>query len=459
MCEFPSEEKQHRPMARKISKEELRKHNRREDLWLAVEGKVYDVTAWVDKHPGGELPLLNLAGQDISDIFVAYHPPEAWKYLAVYFIGRLEEGEEDLPAMTRDYRMLREELHRAGMFRGSLDMYYRIVLSIFAMLSLVVYGVAYSGSVWARMLSAVFLGLAWMQSSFIGHDSAHSGLLPNKKLEVAIQLLVGNMFTGISIGWWKRSHNVHHTSVNNLEYDPDLQYVPLYAVSSRFFQGLYSKYYEKPMNFDWLARFLVSYQHWTFYPVMAVARVLLYMHSFTLVFSPKKKVQYRRLEIAALGVFWLWFPFLISCVPTWTERVAFVLVCFAVSGIQHVQFCLNHFSSSVFVGRPRSENWFPEQIAGTLDITCSPWMDWFHGGLQFQVEHHCFPRVPRTNLRKLRDYVKPLCEKHGLPYRSATFWEANVMMIHTLRTAAMEARDLSKPVPTCLLWEAVNTHG
>ncbi|MQM11306.1 hypothetical protein Taro_044212 [Colocasia esculenta] len=52
------------------------------------------------------------------------------------------------------------------------------------------------------------------------------------------------------------------------------------------------------------------------------------------------------------------------------------------TGIQHVQFCLNHFSSSVYVGIPRGNDWLEKQ---TLDILCSPRLDWFHGGLQFQL--------------------------------------------------------------------------
>ena len=39
------------------------------------------------------------------------------------------------------------------------------------------------------------------------------------------------------------------------------------------------------------------------------------------------------------------------------------------------------------------------QLKGSLDVDCPPWMDWFHGGLQFQVEHHLWPKIPRHNLR------------------------------------------------------------
>jgi delta8-fatty-acid desaturase len=56
------------------------------------------------------------------------------------------------------------------------------------------------------------------------------------------------------------------------------------------------------------------------------------------------------------------------------------------------------------------------QIATTMDVTCPEWLDWLHGGLQFQIEHHLFPRVPRHNLRKVRYLVKAHCKKHDIYY-------------------------------------------
>ena len=137
----------------------------------------------------------------------------------------------------------------------------------------------------------------------------------------------------------------------------------------------------------------------------------------------------------------------------------FVFASFSITGIQHVQFCLNHFSSSVYVGTPIGNDWFQTQTSGTLNITCSEWMDWFHGGLQFQIEHHLFPRLPRVQLRKVSPFVKDLCKKHGLNYDTASFLKANELTLRTLRNAALQARDLTSPVPKNLLWEAINTHG
>jgi delta8-fatty-acid desaturase len=166
------------------------------------------------------------------------------------------------------------------------------------------------------------------------------------------------------------------------------------------------------------------------------------------------------LEIAGVAAFWAWYPLLVASLPNWWERVAFVLFSFTICGIQHVQFCLNHFSSDVYVGPPKGNDWFEKQTAGTLDILCPPWMDWFHGGLQFQIEHHLFPRLPRCHLRKVAPAVRDLCKKHGLTYSAASFWGANVLTWKTLRAAALQARSAtSGAAPKNLVWEALNTHG
>ncbi|CAA2965496.1 acyl-lipid (9-3)-desaturase-like [Olea europaea subsp. europaea] len=366
---------------RYITSEELKKHKKPGDLWISIQGKVYDVSEWVNHHPGGEHPLLNLAGQDATDAFVAFHPGTAWQYLDKFFNGFYFE-DYSVSDASKDYRKLVYEFSKMGLF--------------------------------------------------------------DKK--------------GISIEWWKWNHNSHHIACNSLDYDPDLQHLPFFAVSSKLFSSITSYFYDRKLNFDSFARFLVSNQHFTFYPVMCFARINLWAQSFILLFSDRK-VPNRIQEIFGLLVFWIWYPLLVSCLPSWSERLMFVIASFTVCGIQHVQFCLNHFSSSVYFGPPKGNDWFEKQTNGTLGIKCSSWMDWFHGGLQFQVEHHLFPRLPRCHLRKISPFVKELCKKHGLPYNCASFWEANVMTVATLKNAAMQARDFTKPVPRNLVWEAVNTHG
>ncbi|XP_059651313.1 delta(8)-fatty-acid desaturase-like [Cornus florida] len=439
-----------------ISIEELKEHNKAGDLWISIQSKVYNVTDWAKEHPGGDIPLLNLAGQDVTDAFIAFHPGTAWQYLDKFFTG-YHLSDFVVSEVSKDYRRLASEFAKSGMFekKGHGVIYSFCFVAL--MLAATVYGILCSNSFWVHMICGGLLGFSWIQVTYVGHDSGHYQVMINSRCNRFAQILTGNCLTGISIAWWKWTHNAHHISCNSLDYDPDLQHLPVFAVSTKFFDSISSVFYGRELTFDPLARFLVSYQHWTFYPVMIVSRFNLYLQTFLLLFS-KRKVPDRALNICGILVFWTWFPLLVMCLPNWTERVLFVLASFAVTSIQHIQFTLNHFSADVYVGSPKGTDWFEKQTGGTIDISCSRWMDWFHGGLQFQLEHHLFPRLPRCHLRKVSPIVRELCKKHNLPYRSFSFFEANVRTIQTLRAAALQADDLTKP-PKNLLWEAFNTHG
>lgn len=78
-------------MSRKITLKELSLHCSKQDLWFAKDGKVYDVTKYVEEHPGGEDVLLDVAGKDGTDAFeTAGHTKDAVKELQQYCIGELE---------------------------------------------------------------------------------------------------------------------------------------------------------------------------------------------------------------------------------------------------------------------------------------------------------------------------------------------------------------------------------
>eukprot|EP01036_Dinobryon_divergens_P035202 gene35202-45590_t len=74
-----------------FSLEEVGKHNTREDCWIIVDGSVYDVTTYVDDHPGGD-SILNNAGKDSSEgVHGPQHPVSMYDVLALYKIGELSK--------------------------------------------------------------------------------------------------------------------------------------------------------------------------------------------------------------------------------------------------------------------------------------------------------------------------------------------------------------------------------
>ncbi|KAK9474083.1 putative cytochrome b5 [Dipodascopsis tothii] len=74
---------------------DIESHKTRDDLWMVVHGKVYDVTKFVDEHPGGEEVLVDCGGEDATDAFEDIgHSDEARKVLDDLLVGDLDASEK-----------------------------------------------------------------------------------------------------------------------------------------------------------------------------------------------------------------------------------------------------------------------------------------------------------------------------------------------------------------------------
>ena len=198
---------------------------------------------------------------------------------------------------------------------------------------------------------------------------------------------------------------------------------------------------------DFASTLLVSYQHFLFYPVMAVARFNLYIQGWIFAFTAWSQdgwyaKRFQAMEFGSLFVFLSWLVALVSTLPS-DERLGWLLVSHAFAGLLHVQICISHFTMDTYHGHAyndMSDEWFRMQCVTTMNVDCPRWLDWFHGGLQFQIEHHLFPRLPRHNLREARALVKPFCEKWGVRYHEPSFLACNVELVGGLREVAMKCR-------------------
>ena len=387
--------------------------------------------------------LEQYAGRDATDAFMAYHGGErrVKARLETLRIGRLVDESATPPTHLKAFRGMRDAMEGdAKLLKSDFKDYAFVIARLVALFGGALACVLSPDAGFkTHMFGAVLLGLFWQQSMFIGHDAGHTSITYDRKKDAMIGWCVGNLFNGVGIAWWMATHNVHHCACNSLECDPDIQHMPVFAVTNKYFDSVYSLYHRRRMTYDRLARTLVRFQHYTFYPIMAVARINLYLQ--TLIFLIKaKRVRNRTMEFLTLGMFATWLTALIAQLPA-GHRVPFFFLSHAVAGIIHVQICLSHFSRDVFEGRPENDEWVNMQLAGTLDIECPRWLDWFHGGLQFQTEHHLCPRVPRHKLRTFRDdVVKPYAKANGLELHSVGFWAANAEVFRTLKVAAKQSR-------------------
>lgn len=330
--------------------QEVAKHNTKDDVWIIIKNKVYDVTKWTAHHPGGDLPILNLAGHDVTDAFRGFHPDWAYNKLATFQVGVLVDYQPS--QIVKDYRAIDDQLRREGYYQTRYSFYVKLYIWLFFLFGLAMYLTINSTELKWQLVGAAVLGIFWQQLAFVGHDTGHISISHNRAIDGWIGSTVGNFFGGVSLAWWKRTHNVHHVVPNSVQHDPDIQHLPIFAVSEKVIpNGVFSNYHQKQMNFDSFAKFMVSNQHFLYYPVMAVARFNLYLQSILLLLS-KARVQCKNAEIVSVILFWCWYSYVLSYLPSASAIVAYLLISHVLAGIVHVQICLSHFPMETYDGVP-----------------------------------------------------------------------------------------------------------
>ncbi|EKX36419.1 hypothetical protein GUITHDRAFT_97578 [Guillardia theta CCMP2712] len=453
-----------------ITLEQLKAHDKKGDVWVAIEGKVYDVSKWAAHHPGGEHLLENMAGQDATAVFLAFHTEHGSGGQARKILQFLPHvADVYLPPETKlqiAFRKLRDQVDSDGLYKTSVSFYVCLGIWIAFLFSAMLYLTLTAHNIAQAIFAGAVFALFLQQCAFVGHDTSHNGITHRRFTDSVIGWIIGPSVTGISTAWWKRSHNAHHVVTNSTTHDPDIQHMPAFAITEDLFKkgGTWSYYHKRLFHFDSLAKFLISYQHFFYYPIMSFARLNLYLQSWLLVLNFDVKMEYRTVEIACLMIYWTWLSLLISCMPSVQLRLAFFFTSHMLAGILHVQITISHFSMPTYTGASfpahPGEEFLRQQLYTSMDLESYWWNNWFYGGLQWQVAHHLFPRLPRHNLPEVKKRLQVLCQEHGLEYKSVGWWKGNAEILYSLRKAAMKARSTKViSFQESLLWAGMNAEG
>mmetsp|Transcript_25830 Transcript_25830/g.35512 ORF Transcript_25830/g.35512 Transcript_25830/m.35512 type:complete len:463 (+) Transcript_25830:102-1490(+) len=442
---------------RKISLEELSKHRTPEDAWISYKGKVYDVSKWED-HPGGSV-IFTHAGDDCTDIFAAFHPASALRDLKNFEIGALDESvipsalsanklkPEKQKEFEKGYRELRAKLLAMGLFNASPLFYVYKVTSNLLLLAAAAYCAIKSESFAVHMLGAVILGLFWQQCGWLAHDFLHHQVFKNRFYGDVMGLIIGDLFQGFSVQWWKSKHNAHH-AVPNLhasvegacDGDPDIDTMPILAWTL--------KMAETAQNSK-IGRLLISWQAFFYFPVLLFARMAWAHQSWVFVWGgfgqhsvqgaaiDKKKMKYPTAEKVLLVLHYVGLFTIMSYMPLFNAACYFLLAQTSCGLFLATVFGLGHNGMSVYPANQRPDFW-KLQVTTTRNVTSNWFVDWFCGGLQYQVDHHLFPMLPRHNLKQVHELVESFCKEQGVTYHEADMWVGTLEVLQHLSKVSVE---------------------
>lgn len=393
--------------------EEIKSHDSQNDRWIVIGGQVYDVTNWSKRHPGGSRMLGLYGGQDATEAFNAFHNdlPAVKKYLSPIQIGTVDQYEDT--EIKQDLRKLKEVAVKMGLFEASYT-FYMITLLCIILLDIAAYLVMYYfGAGWIPFLvSLACISTCQAQVAWNMHDYGHLSVFRNSKIDHFFHHFTKGFLKGGSASWWNQNHYRHHAKPNVIDKDPDVKFDKLFVVGDTMPVEV-AKARKKSVPFN--------LQHKYFFALGPPLLFPLYFQFLVFRYIINKK---HWMELSIASIFYIKFVYLYLPMLGFGWMLVFF---FAMRSIESHWFVWvaysNHIPMAVKHDDPNSP-WLKLQMHATCDVEKSFFNDWFTGHLNFQIEHHLFPTMPRHNLYKIAPYVKSVCEKHNIPYIVKPLWQS-----------------------------------
>jgi fatty acid desaturase len=295
----------------------------------------------------------------------------------------------------------------------------------------IIVGIVLTGPSWQVLWFAPLLALASARSAFIGHDAGHSQVSRDRRVSRAIGLVHANLLLGMSQAWWIDKHNRHHANPNHLDKDPDVAVGVL--VWTRW----------QAEDRTGFRRRLTRHQAWLFFP-------LTMLEGFALKVAGLRDVLLRRgrrsrtervVEALMLLLHLGGYLALLLTSMSLAQALVFVLVHQMLFGLHlGMGFAPNHKGMEMPDG-DHGKDWghLRRQVLTSRNVRGAVVTDWLLGGLNYQIEHHLFPSMPRPHLKHAQPLVRAYCAHLSLAYAEAG-------PIESYRQALAHMYDVGEPL-------------
>jgi fatty acid desaturase len=311
-------------------------------------------------------------------------------------------GARALTGRTSDYALLSRAVRQAGLMdRRGGDYAWRIAITM-VLLAASWTGFVLVGNSWWQLAVAVVLAIMFTQVGFLGHDAGHRQICASRRRSYILGVLMGNLCIGLSFGWWVAKHNRHHANPNTEGADPDIMLRALAMTP------------DQAVNSRGLSRILFRCQAFLFFPMLLGEAFS--VHAASIRALSVRTRRHRLAEAALLAVHFAAYLTVIFLVLSPVKAVVFILVQQGLFGVYlGASFAPNHKGMPILL-REDQADFLRRQVLTSRNIRGNWFTDLALGGLNYQIEHHLFPSMPRPSLRRSQPLISEFCRQHGLPY-------------------------------------------
>ncbi len=332
----------------------------------------------------------------------------------------------DRVASTDPYARLKRGVAAEGLLLPQPG-YYRIQTAVGLALFAASLGLAMLAPNAALLVvAAVFAGFAFTQVALLSHDAGHRQAFRGRRGNRWARLLLGPLLLGVSCSWWQERHDQHHATPNDLEKDPDIQ-IPIVVFAEEQIAS-------QPRHLRWFT----ASQAVVFPLMWPLQSLSMHLNGARHLLRPKGGLQ--RLELVFFVThlaLYATFGFLLAERAGALQTMLFVAVQQASFGLFNSSVFASNHKGMELVHAGEGRGFLLDQVLTSRNVHGHWWTNFWYGGLNYQIEHHLFPTMPRNNFSRAQTLVRALCEEEGIPYRATGIVTAyREMFVHLHRASA-----------------------
>ena len=330
--------------------------------------------------------------------------------------------------VVASYATLLKQVRKEGLLTRRRRFYISIMVLLGLALGAAWTGFALLGDTWFQLLIAGVLGIVMTQIAFLAHEASHRQIFASRGANDWSGRILAAGVVGISYQWWMNKHSRHHNDPNVVGKDPDIEVDTISFLE------------EDAAKAKGIQAWITRRQGYLFFPLLTFEGLNLHARSIATLFSPGA-VQGRWVELALLAMrFGLYLGVLFWFLPV-GMAFAFIGVQMAVFGIyMGASFAPNHKGMPV-IPRDSKLDFFQKQVLTSRNIRGGNFINNAFGGLNFQIEHHLFPDMPRPHLRRAAVIVREHCERLKVPYTEVGVAASYGAVVSYLNRVGLAARD------------------